>query len=138
MRFGVLGGDRRQSKLAAWLSARGADAVIWGAEAAPKGLQAPVDRVLAADSVILPMPVTKDGENLYAPGGEVPLPLTELWPKLRPEQLIFAGSVSSSQAETAAGYGLKLLDYMAREELLVRNAVATAAAMGHSWKEIWF
>ena len=55
-----------------------------------------------------------------------PLEITELWPHLRPQQILFAGRLTDPLRHSAAVHGLTLYDYYDREELAIANALPTA------------
>lgn len=116
----VLGGDKRMALLARMLSADGYRVQVWGPifGAETEGF---FTQVLAADTLILPVPLSRGG---MLTGTE--LTLHELFSRLRPEQRLYAGGVKSADREAAAAFGLTLTDYLTREELAVRNSVPTA------------
>lgn len=116
--FAVIGGDRRQPYLADLLTEEGWRVDLWGVpgRADTKDLE----EVLAADYILLPLPLSRDGMTVTGTA----LLLEQLWRSLRPEQLILAGQLPPEQA--AAAVGIRLVDYFAREELTVANAVITA------------
>ena len=69
--FAVLGGDRRQLELARQLRADGHTVYLYGFEQLPEEGHSPLAQALTGECVILPVPVTKDGESLFQPfGGE--------------------------------------------------------------------
>lgn len=76
---------------------------------------------MAAARLILPVPVQKDGRL-----NGTKLPLSELWPRLKPEQRIYAGAIPAAARASAEELGLRLTDYYTDEALTVKNAVATA------------
>lgn len=114
-----LGGDARMRLLARMLEAEGRRVVSWGLEGAPEP-RAFCD-ALRAERVILPLPMEQDGKLT---GTE--LTTMEVLRALRPAQRIYAGGVRRETAEAARALGLHLTDYLAREELSVRNAIPTA------------
>lgn len=126
MQFGLLGGDLRQLKLADWLSAGGHQTAVWGLEQEASPHHTSLDAALSADCVILPLPVSQDGEQLYMPLSQETLSLDALWPRLGPHQLLCGGNISSALAQSAAERGLTLTDYFQREDVQVGNAVSTA------------
>ncbi len=121
MGFGVLGGDTRQEKLAAWLAEQGQRTVTWGL-----GGDGPLEEALAQDCLVLPLPVSRDGERLHTPLGREILALEDLWSRLRPGQRIFGGQVTAEMVRAVQAQGAVIEDYFRREELQVRNAVSTA------------
>ena len=119
--FAVLGGDRRQQLLARFLRRDGRRVVTWGL-----GEKADLmDQIGQADCIILPLPVTKDGERLFSPLCEETVELDALWPLLR-EKLVLAGNAGEALKELAALHQVELLDYFHREEVQIANAVPTA------------
>ena len=126
----ILGGDLRQVYLARLLLEDGRDVMTWGLEqgGAPKGVN--LDRALEADVLLLPLPVCKK-ERLYLPLTDTELEAGRLWPRLRYDQLLLGGMTGGLERQLMADYGLTLLDYYAREEAQVANAVPTAGAVGH-------
>ena len=80
---------------------------------------------LSADVVVLPVPLTLDGEHMNLPGQPE---MGEILSRLHPGQLILAGSVPRNWQETAQKQGLRLIDFLSREPVAVANAAATADA----------
>lgn len=123
--FGVVGGDRRQVELARLLTEDGNRVCTYGLEQWRSGGDT-LDRALATNTVILPLPLCKGDGVLNCQEG--PVPTVELFRRLRPGQLVLAGQVKPQQRQEAAERGLELVDYFLREELTVANAAATAEA----------
>ncbi len=130
LNFWVVGGDPRQATLARALSEDGHTVHTYA-------LERGVEPALAADSltgaaeadcVVLPLPAA-DGEGLNAPLSAHRPSLDQVLDALRPGTLVCAGMVSPSLAAEAQRRGLKLVDYFAREELAVANAVPVALAV---------
>jgi dipicolinate synthase subunit A len=78
-----------------------------------------------ADCVILPLPAL-EGEKLNAPLSAHRPTLEEVLDPLRPGQLLCAGRVTPALEKEAGDRGLRLVDYFAREELAVANAIPTS------------
>ena len=124
--FGVIGGDQRQRCLAELLQQDGHRVSAWGL---PEGGKVPVtglEKVLTAEVVLLPLPVTGPGGVLNAPFARREIRIPELLDSLSSQQIICAGQVPESVPQSAGRRGLVLEDYFAREELAVGNAVPTA------------
>ena len=83
--FAVLGGDRRQLELARQLRRDGHPAALYGFDQVEGETHSSLAEALGASCVVLPMPVTKDGESLFAPFGRGTLLLEDLWPRLNRE-----------------------------------------------------
>ena len=79
-----------------------------------------------AHCVILPLPVTRRGEILHTPLSREEVTLPQLLDWLEPGQVLCGGMVDPQAAAAAQARGLRLLDYYAREECMVANAVPTA------------
>lgn len=124
--FWVVGGDQRQAALANALAEDGHTVHTWALErGGPRELAAVSPRGIgAADCVVLPLPATENGQ-INAPLSALRLPTVELLDQLTPGQLICAGRVDAVLEELASARALKLVDYFAREELAVANAVPT-------------
>lgn len=130
LNFWVVGGDPRQATLARALSGdghtvhtyaleRGIDAALWADS---------LSGISVADCVILPLPAA-DGDYLNTPLSDRRVALSELLEALRPGQLLCAGRVSPTLQADAQARKLHLVDYFAREELAVANAVPGALAV---------
>lgn len=78
------------------------------------------------DCLILPMPVTKDGESVSAPFSAEKLPLGQVLDLCRRDTLVLGGLPGERTVRLCAERGLRFDDYAAREELAVLNAVPTA------------
>lgn len=131
----ILGGDLRQVHLARLLLADGWDAVTWGLDQGGAPNTVPLDQALERELILLPMPVERDG-LLHLPLTDTELETERLWPRLRYDQLLLGGMTGGLGRRLMADYGLTLLDYYAREEMQVANAVPTASVMGHTLKRL--
>ena len=100
--FAVIGTDARQAAAGRALARAGY--AVGGAE-----------QVALADYILLPLPL--DAART---------PLAELLRAARPGALALGGMLSAEAQAIAAEAGVELVDYFAREELTIRNAVPTA------------
>ena len=101
-RFAVVGSDARQAAAARALTRAGY--AVGGAE-----------QVALADYILLPLPLD-----------EARTPLAELLRAAKPGALALGGKVSAQAADIAREAGVELVDYFAREELTIYNAIPTA------------
>ena len=101
-RFAVIGSDARQ--LAAGRALARAGYAVEGPE-----------EIALADYILLPLPL--DAART---------PLAELLRAARPGALALGGMLSAEARAIAAEAGVELVDYFAREELAIRNAIPTA------------
>lgn len=120
----ILGGDMRQKHLAQMFKNDGFDVVHFycGEITVNSGIR---EAVKAADTVILPLPVTRDGETLNTPLHAIPIPLRGALEMCR-EKAVLGGSISQQTAALAKEFGIEPIDYLKREEFAVMNAIATA------------
>ena len=121
----VLGGDMRQVRLAGLLIEYGWDVITWGLEQGDGPNQAPLKQALAAELLILPLPVCRAG-LLNLPLTDTELSAEQLWPRLRYDQLLLGGMTGELSERLKADFGLTMLDYYGRDELQVANAIPTA------------
>ena len=68
----------------------------------------------------------RDGENITAPLSERPLPLELLTDYAAAGARIFSGGTSTKLEALCETHGLQLVNYMAAEELTLKNALLTA------------
>ena len=130
-RFCVLGGDMRQLHLAQLLLKDGHSVRLFGFDRLEREpIAVPMihtlDEIAAADCVILPLPAANRSGEVNMLFSAAPLEITELWPHLRPQQILFAGRLTDPLRHSAAVHGLTLYDYYDREELAIANALPTA------------
>ena len=126
----LLGGDQRQAELARLLAMDGHQVHTWALEEGlpaeePAGVRQPPDGLSQAQCVILPLPAA-DGTALHSPLSQFHPTLRQVFDALVPGQLVLAGKADSGLHTLARERGVRLLDYFAREELAVANAVPTA------------
>lgn len=119
MLFGVIGGDRRQAELLRLLRQDGYETAACGVAG-----ETDWDAATAAEVVVLPLPLCREGDTLNIEGEA--RGVGSLFRRLRRDQLVLAGQVKPAQAALAEELGLDLMDYFKREELTVANAAATA------------
>ena len=120
--FALLGGDNRQLQVAKCLERDGHTVRLWGFG----GGEMPLEETVQAQCVVLPLPVTRDGENLFLPLEQKTLALKNLWPLLTNGQVVCAGNVGEQVRRDAEAFGLHIEDYFDREEVQIANAVPTA------------
>lgn len=124
----IIGGDRRQARLAGLLAEDGHTVHTLGLGPAVEGVkeERELSGAALADCVVLPLPVAASNGKLNAPLAEQEISLEGVFAALRPGQVICAGRVDPGTQAMARDRGLVLHDYFAREELAVANAVPTA------------
>ena len=128
--FGIVGGDKRQLYLAQSIKNDGYDVYICGFELSSDttGLsELPVEKLLKiSDNIILPLPTTRDGENIFAPYSSVDIPVDDEFIISLINKNVYGGLmnklVMTSDLWSMVNWG----DYYLREELAISNAVPTA------------
>jgi len=127
----VLGGDLRQAHLARLFCQDGyivhTHALEVADPSAPELIQETNLQDLGnADVVLLPMPISENGSTLFTPLSERSVCLDELLDRLAPQQILLGGRLDPKTCAAARLRGLTILDYFAREELIISNCVPTA------------
>ena len=79
------------------------------------------EQTALADYILLPLPLD-----------ESRTPLAELLRAAKPGALALGGKLSAQARQIAAEAGVELVDYFAREELILCNAIPTAEAASAS------
>ncbi len=131
LNFWVLGGDLRQGKLAQLLAEDGHRVHTYALEegivpCAGLTAEESLEGAGEADCVVLPLPVSDGEGRLNGPLSRLRPPMAAVLDALSPRQVICGGRVDPATAALCAERGLTILDYFAREELAVANAVPTA------------
>lgn len=136
----IIGGDLRQISLAARLKTAGYTVHLAGIDPANESVSAiasSLDVCPTADVhdfprdtriCILPLPASKNGEDVFTPlcGKTDPLSLGTFLDALPENAVIFGGNISEFTHRLAAEHGRRIIDYYRDEQLQVRNAVPTA------------
>lgn len=78
------------------------------------------------NAVVLPLPYTVDGENINISDKYEKLSIDELIKKLSAGTVVLAGKADKKIEKCAGERGIKVIDYFAREELQILNAIPTA------------
>ncbi len=130
MTVSVIGGDLRQLTLARLLKKEGYHIFLYGfdkdIEIDDMEIEDDVDYALSSDIVILPVPVTFDGESINAPYSKKPLTINEFLDGITPSALVFGGQIKQDLAKALDDKSIKFYDYLKREELAIRNSIPTA------------
>lgn len=127
-RIGVIGGDMRHAILARLLCESGYGVGVYGID--NDGELEFADRIRSTeniaeyDIVILPMPVTQDGETINAPMYGSSIRLDAVMRNISPDAVVFGGKLTPELVKKYKR--LRFYDYLEREDFAVKNAVATA------------
>jgi dipicolinate synthase subunit A len=131
MKFAVVGGDMRSARLAELLAADGHVCCAYALDkmmpcGTVKHCGELFEAVADADCVVLPLPVSLREGVLNAPLSETSHLLSGVFAALPKDAVICGGRLDDKTALCACRAGIEIVDYYEREELAVRNAVATA------------
>ena len=137
-RCSFIGGDLRQIRVANLFCTDGHPVKIFGFDdTEPLGFDkeieaaASLDEALSgADAVVLPLPYTSGGGCVNAPFCAAQIPVSDVFRKMLPEQIMFLGMADEKANSLAQLFNIHIVDYFAREELSVKNAVPTAFLIG--------
>lgn len=132
----VVGGDARQAILAELMNRDGLSVSVGALERYSFETHdhvRPITDLKAGLSeqhiIILPMPIQKGENQLNAPLSNAPHLLSELLDSISPNALVLAGAVPFPIHARAVRNHLRLIDYLTRDELAIRNAVPVALAV---------
>lgn len=130
--FLVIGGDMRQVYMAEALGQAGFDVSLYGFEhleesnAAHQRYPDYYEALKGKDAVIFPLPLSRDNVSLNAPFAGEEILLADILHAVESGQTVFGGMLGEREKQYLKHRGILVHDYFAREELTVRNAVATA------------
>lgn len=120
--FSVLGGDRRMIYTAEMLAMAGFRVLAFGLSEKPNIKISVFDTLsdaLRADFILLPIPMSRDGETLFAPALKNPPKIADIFENAPGHAVILGG-------KTDAFSDSRLLDYGSRSDFASQNAVPTA------------
>jgi len=129
--FAVVGGDARQAHLAELLAADGHSVRAYALEkhtfsdAVTKAYDFS-ELTHRVDCVILPLPLLGEGNQLNTPLAIDCYLADDLFSLLPTGQTVVAGKVGHEMFEKAGRNGIRLYDYLEREEFSVANAIPSA------------
>lgn len=129
--FAVIGGDSRQARLCGLLVQEGHHVRAFALERCNLPSQAvQCDTVreacTEADCIVLPMPLSREQGMLNAPLAREAVPVCDVFAGMEAGMLACGGAVDEQSRQLAKKQGIRLVDYLEREELAVANAVPTA------------
>ena len=129
--FAVIGGDLRCAYLAGLLAADGYKVISSGFDSTDlppcvTGCTNPSQAVSLADFIILPVPVSTDGSTINAPFSRVRISIDQVLSAIKPNQRMVGGAITEEIRDEVEKRGLKIDDYLKREEMAIYNAVPTA------------
>ena len=117
--FIIIGGDKRQRVLGQTLEESGKK-VFYMANSEN------LDNIDDYTHIILPVPVTRDGINIYSDDKNFKLSLEMLIEKITSAQKVFGGGIPSVIAAALKNKGVTCSDFLKNERFLVDNALLTS------------
>lgn len=127
----ILGGDSRSLFLAKLLHDDGKDITLYGLEndEISDGLTYANDLHEAIDIsniIIGPLPFENDRQQLHTPFYAHEIKIEDVFKKMKKNQILLGGHIADRWFRLAQNYKVTVIDYFAREELQVLNAIPTA------------
>ncbi len=119
MRVLVIGGDKRMDYAAERLSEQ---------YETKRFREGDSDELGRFGAVVLPLPLTKNGSDIFAPTLNAPVSFEMIGGFAEEGALIFAGGESTKLSDFCAEKGYQLENYFSHETLTLRNAALTAEA----------
>ena len=128
--FGVLGGDKRQIALAESIALDGYTVYVYGfdnIEFSKDVKKAELEEiVIRCENIILPLPVTADGQHLNMVYSENSIELNDSFAELMRNKQVFGGMMGKLYQTSDVWDSVDTYDYYTREEFAVHNAVPAA------------
>lgn len=137
-KFLVIGGDLRQVHLANYLCQKGHSVITYGIKSpalSAECMQAGTFFKLVHPNmqVVLPLPVTKDGTNLFITANEKPVSIDDLKSELTCSNIVFGGVIPKNLAADFNYSDITFYDLMADSAVAIKNGIATAeGAIAHA------
>lgn len=120
-KISVIGGDLRQKTVYELLEKEYPNTALYGFEGCNS---LPESKI--GDIIILPMPLTFDGENINAPFSSEKISIDTVINALNPHCIVFGGKIPNFVINKLDEKSIAYFDYLKREELAIKNAVPTA------------
>jgi dipicolinate synthase subunit A len=129
--YAVIGGDLRNVILCNLLIAEKADVKSFGIsytdmEKLYVDCETLNEAIMDRDVIIGPLPCSNDDETLNAPFHKEAIYIKDILKAMNGNQLFIAGRISDKTRRLADIYGIKIIDYLEREEMAVLNAIPTS------------
>lgn len=129
----VIGGDTRQVYAADALQALGYHTALCGFTYFDafrlRHPQLPLQEALEADVLVLPLPFSKNGADVFAPFAETPVPIRAVSEAAASGRRIFLGNADAAALRRLGANGAFVYDYYTDDALTLYNARLTAEAL---------
>ncbi len=124
-KFLIIGGDSRQLYIADYLEKHGKSVEIYALPEITRKCVKDIKQAVAyCDSIIFPLPLTKDNKNIFSIVS-MKETMDEIFNLITKEKIIFAGMVSKSIESKIKNKGAIIFDYFKREDVTLMNTVPT-------------
>lgn len=117
-KFLIIGGDKRQKILYDLLKSEGKDVSHM--------TETDTHIISSYSHIILPVPISKDGRNIYCSDSGFCLSLNDIADELIKSQTVFGGGFNEKFRSALQRKGIICLDFMADEDFVTANAYLTA------------
>ncbi len=126
----VTGGDSRQLYMSGYLKEKGYDVKIFACEhgiypAGVKGCDS-IEEAMSSEIIILPLPVSKNGNTLSTPLSSKEIRLKEITDRINDSHFVFYGMGSTSFSRNVQSKAFYSCDYFNIERLIYKNAMLTS------------
>ncbi len=121
----IIGGDSRQLYMSDYLESFGYEIYLFGLPEAKRKCELNIkDAIKKADAIIFPLPITKDGKNVFS---VVPIKesLEDIINLIGNDKIVFAGMTDRGIKSKFEKKNIKNYDYFEREDVTVMNTVPT-------------
>ncbi len=119
----VIGGDKRSKYIAELFYQRGYKTVVSALDGPDSVEHLPLDLAMKSEVVVLPVPVSRDGEFL---NGDHAIKLVDITSKAREDSLVVGGMIGDKFAQALTLKGATVIDYFDNDDVAKLNAVPTA------------
>lgn len=123
MKILILGGDERQRKLCKLFSENGFDVTAITEEGEEENLHESLE---TSDTVILPLPVSRDGKVVYSDRKTLRIPMKTVIEELTPDKMLFGGIIRDDLKAKLGERSVPYVDYYRDEAFVSYNAYLTA------------
>ena len=123
-RFLIIGGDSRQDYLQQYLENDGFPVMRYrGQEQAQPSL---ADAMEQANVILSPLPLTKNGTELFSAAEGEALPILAFLSCLKKGHILFGGNIPDQVKSRCRTEDIPVYDFMKMEDVALKNTVATA------------
>ncbi len=127
MKILIIGGDARFSIVGECLLKEGHDVYAYKNASENMKKQSDLSSVSQFDTVILPLPVSRDGVHINTPDfPDEKIVISDLFERIPKNKTLLVGKISRAHKDKAKDFGLRVIDYYEKEFFTDENAYITA------------